>query len=105
MEDFKVEKILSEKKIISKKDFEFIRKHSLGNKVSLKSSIDEIKRIFLGMMILQILFFSIGVFILFASSFISFISYAVAFLFGIIAMYIVAPVMLGAKLFFISLKE
>lgn len=105
MNDVEIEKVLLEKKIISKKDIELIRKQAIGNNISFKTAIEQLKRISLGMLLMQLFLVIIGINILLTEDSTSFIAYAFAFSFGIIVMNIVAPITLGAKLFFISFKN
>ncbi|CNG26427.1 putative inner membrane protein [Yersinia enterocolitica] len=48
MDDKSIEMLLSEKKFISKRDIEFIRKQAIGNNISFKIAIAQLKRISLG---------------------------------------------------------
>jgi hypothetical protein len=105
MDDAGIEKILLEKKFISKKDIEFIRKQATGNNISFKVAIDQLKRISLGTILLHLLLFLIGVNIFITDDLSSFQSYVIAAIIGVIIMNFVAPVILGAKLFFVSLKK
>jgi hypothetical protein len=105
MDDASIERILSEKKFISKKDIEFIRKQATGNNISFKVAIEQLKRISLGMVFLKLLFILIGVVIFITGDSGDFISYVITMIFVVIIMNFVAPIILGAKLFFVSLKE
>jgi hypothetical protein len=105
MDDAGIEKILLEKKFISKKDIEFIRKQATGNNSSLDIVIGKLKRLSLVMIILHFLLFLIGVNVFITGDSVDFITYFIAMTMGIIMMHFVAPVILGAKLFFLSLKK
>ncbi|EKN5142166.1 hypothetical protein DVP71_17950 [Yersinia enterocolitica] len=105
MDDKSIEKTLIGKKFISKRDIKFIYKQATGNNSSLEVTIINLKRIFLFMVSLHLLLFFIGVTIFITSDFSFFRSYLVTAVFGIIMMHFVAPITLGAKLLFVSLKE
>ncbi|HHH0956357.1 TPA: hypothetical protein ACPZPQ_003550 [Yersinia enterocolitica] len=105
MDDKSIEMLLSEKKFISKRDVEFIRKQAIGNNISFKISIAQLKRISLGTIFLHFLLIGIGINIFITSDFSDFESYVIAAIIGVVIMNFVAPVILGAKLLFVSLKE
>lgn len=105
MDDASIEKILLGKKFISKRDVKFIRKQAIGNNISFKVAIEQLKRISLGMILLELLFLLIGVVVFITGDSADFISYIITMLFVFIMIHFVAPVILGAKLFFILLKE
>ncbi|CQI92603.1 putative inner membrane protein [Yersinia rohdei] len=104
MDDKKIEMILLDKPFITKRDIKFIYKQAIGNNSNLEVVIGKLKKLFLVMMLLKILLLSIGVTIFITGDSLDFISYAVTVTFGIIVMYFIAPMVLGAKLFFVSLK-
>ncbi|HDY4924799.1 hypothetical protein [Yersinia enterocolitica] len=105
MDDKSIEMLLSEKKFISKRDIEFIRKQAIGNNSTFDVVIGKLKKLFLVMTLLKVLFLLIGLAIFILGDFLDFISYSVALTFGLIVMYFIAPMLLGAKLLFVSLKE
>ncbi|AJJ09627.1 hypothetical protein CH64_493 [Yersinia rohdei] len=105
MDDKSIELRLAEKKFISKRDIEAIRKHAIGNNISFEMAIAQLKRVSLGTVILHFLLIIIGVFIFFSDDSSDFESYVFAAGLSIVLMNIVAPVILGAKLFFVPLQD
>ncbi|HFR4113356.1 TPA: hypothetical protein ACHVKA_001317 [Yersinia enterocolitica] len=105
MDDKSIEMLLSEKKFISKRDIELIRKQAIENNSTFDVVIGKLKRLFLIMTLLKVLFLLIGLAIFIVGDFLDFISYSAVLTFGLIVMYFIAPMLLGAKLFFVSLKE
>jgi hypothetical protein len=105
MDDRSIENILLGKKFISKRDIKFIYKQAAGNNSSLEVTIINLKRIFLFMVSLHLLLFFVGVTIFITSDLYFFRSYLITAAFGIVMMHFVAPITLGAKLFFVQLKQ
>ncbi|HHH1971852.1 TPA: hypothetical protein ACPZHR_003091 [Yersinia enterocolitica] len=105
MDDKSIEMLLSEKKFISKRDIEFIRKQAIGNNISFKIAIAQLKRISLGMIFLHLLFLLLSIVAFITGDSLQFESFVFFAIVVIIMIHIVAPVILGAKLFFVSLKE
>ncbi|WP_174849375.1 hypothetical protein [Yersinia artesiana] len=104
MDDKSIELLLSEKKFISKRDIEFIRKQATGNNIPFKTAIAQLKRISLGMIFLQLLFFLLAVVAFVTGDSLQFESFIFVAIVVIIMIHIVAPVVLGAKLLFVPLK-
>lgn len=105
MDDKSIEMLLSEKKFISKRDVEFIRKQAIGNNIPFKIAIAKLKRISLGMIFLHLLFLLLAIVAFITGDSLQFESFVFVAIVVIIMIHIVAPVILGAKLFFVSLKE
>ncbi|HHH2123137.1 TPA: hypothetical protein ACPZA1_004288, partial [Yersinia enterocolitica] len=76
MDDKSIEMFLSEKKFISKRDIEFIRKQAIENNSTFDVVIGKLKRLFLVMTLLKVLFLLIGLAIFIVGDFLDFISYS-----------------------------
>ncbi|HGH0375393.1 TPA: hypothetical protein ACJHE1_004492, partial [Yersinia enterocolitica] len=70
-----------------------------------KIAIAQLKRISLGMIFLHLIFFLLAVVVFITGDSLQFESFVFVAIVVIIMIHIVAPVILGAKLFFVSLKE
>lgn len=105
MDDKSIELRLAEKKFISKRDIEAIRKHAIGNNISFEMAIVQLKRVSLGMILLALLFILIGIVVFITGDSTDFISYIITMFLVFIMIHIVAPVTLGAKLFFVPLQD
>ncbi|CNF29756.1 putative inner membrane protein [Yersinia rohdei] len=104
MDDKKIEMLLLEKKFISKRDIKFLYKQAIGNNSSLEVAINNIKRISLGMIFLHILFLLLVVVAFYTGDPLQFESFVFVTIVVLIMIHIFAPVILGAKLFFVSLN-
>jgi hypothetical protein len=105
MDDASIEKMLSEKKFISKRDIEFIRKQATDDGSSFAFIIGKLKILFCVMGSFHLFFLLIGIVAFNIGDTVDFITYVIVTIFVFIAIHVIAPVILGAKLFFVSWKE
>jgi hypothetical protein len=105
MDDLEIEKILLSSKFISKDDVEYIRFQVIENKSTFYEVVGKLKKLSLVILILKAILFFVGIDIFINEDLTSAWSYFFAAVLGFVIMDVIAPFMLGAKLFFISFKK